>query len=96
MRWFLSVNAEHLPEDQRAKGQRTYRSITVGGQEVEFSEGFGDLHTTSYREILAGRGYGLMDARPSIEIAHVIRGSKLVVPADDAHPMCRLMEVVRR
>ncbi len=96
VRWFLSVNAEHLPEDQRAKGQRTYRSITVGGQEVEFSEGFGDLHTTSYREILAGRGYGLMDARPSIEIAHVIRGSKLVVPADDAHPLCRLMEVVRR
>lgn len=96
VRWFLSVNAEHLPEDQRAKGQRTYRSITVGGQEVEFSEGFGDLHTTSYREILAGRGYGLMDARPSIEIAHVIRGSKLVAPADDAHPMCRLMEVVRR
>ncbi len=66
VRWFLSIDAEHLPDEQRTKGQRTYRSIRVGGEEIEFSEGFGDLHTATYRDILEGGGYGLRDARPSI------------------------------
>jgi UDP-N-acetyl-2-amino-2-deoxyglucuronate dehydrogenase len=95
IRWFLSVNADHLPEAQRAKGQRTFRSITVGGQEIEFSEGFGDLHTVSYQEILAGRGYGLRDARTSIEIVQMIRDALLTPLAGDYHPMCQQVEAVR-
>jgi len=92
VRWFLSVNAEHLPEAQRAKGQRTFRSITVDGAELEFSDGFTDLHTVSYREILAGRGYGLRDARPSIEMVQAIRHASLVPLSGDHHPMCARVE----
>lgn len=95
VRWFLSVNADHLPEAQRAKGQRTFRSITVGGTEVEFSEGFGDLHTVSYQEILAGRGYGLFDARPSIEMVHAIREAPVSPLSGEYHPMCQQVEAVR-
>jgi len=95
VRWFLSVNADHLPAAQQAKGQRTFRSITVEGQELEFSEGFTDLHTVSYREILAGRGYGLRDARPSIEMVHAIRHAGLSPLTGDYHPMCQQVEAVR-
>jgi UDP-N-acetyl-2-amino-2-deoxyglucuronate dehydrogenase len=71
VRWFLSINARDLP-GSAVQGQRTYRSITVDGSEIEFSEGFGDLHIASYKEILAGRGFGLDVVRPSIEtIAHI-------------------------
>jgi UDP-N-acetyl-2-amino-2-deoxyglucuronate dehydrogenase len=96
VRWFLSVNSDHLPEQQKAKGQRTFRSIAIEGAEVEFSEGFTDLHTVSYQEILAGRGYGLQDAKPSIEIVHAIRHAPFEPLADGQHPMCRLVEAVRR
>jgi UDP-N-acetyl-2-amino-2-deoxyglucuronate dehydrogenase len=96
VRWFLSVNANHLPEAQRAKGQRTFRSITVGGAELEFSEGFTDLHTVSYREILAGYGYGLLDAKPSIEMVQAIRHASLTpVGSEDHHPMSALGVEVR-
>ena len=95
VRWFLSVNADHLPDAQRTKGQRTFRSITVEGHEVEFSEGFGDLHTVSYREILAGRGFGLRDARPSIEMVQMIRDAQLTPLTGDYHPMCQQVEAVR-
>jgi UDP-N-acetyl-2-amino-2-deoxyglucuronate dehydrogenase len=90
VRWFLSINGDHLPPEARQAGQRTYRSIKVGGQEVEFSEGFTDLHTRSYEEILAGRGFGLSDARPSIEIAHAIRTAPISPLQGDFHPMVRL------
>ena len=73
VRWFLSVGVEDLPAAAAAKGQRTYRSITVDGVEVEFSEGFTDLHTLSYEQILAGRGFGLEEVRPSLELVHRIR-----------------------
>ena len=96
VRWFLSVNSEHLPEAQRAKGQRTYRSITVDGAEVEFSDGFTDLHTVSYREILAGRGYGLADARPSIEMVQQIRDASLAPLRGEYHPMCAQVEALHR
>lgn len=75
--WFLSVNEKHLPEAVRQKGQRTYRSILLDGVEIEFSEGFTDLHTASYRHILAGNGFGLEEARRSIEIVHAIRSTGL-------------------
>jgi len=95
VRWFLSVNSEHLPKAGRDKGQRTFRSITVEGQEIEFSEGFNDLHTVSYQEILAGRGYGLRDAKPSIEMVQMIRDAQVAPLTADYHPMCQQVEAVR-
>lgn len=89
VRWFLSIDASHLPAEQREKGQRTFRSIRIGGEEIEFSEGFGDLHTATYRDILAGGGYGLRDARPSIEMVHAIRTAPIAALSGDYHPYCR-------
>jgi UDP-N-acetyl-2-amino-2-deoxyglucuronate dehydrogenase len=73
VKWMLSIDANTLPAQAKAKGQRTWRRIMVDGEEIEFSEGFTDLHTASYREILAGRGFGLEDARRSVEIAAKMR-----------------------
>jgi UDP-N-acetyl-2-amino-2-deoxyglucuronate dehydrogenase len=89
VRWFLSINADHLPAEQRAKGQRTYRAITMGGEAVEFSEGFTDLHTTSYREILAGRGFRIGESRNAIEMVHAIRHAPIAGLSGDYHPLCR-------
>jgi UDP-N-acetyl-2-amino-2-deoxyglucuronate dehydrogenase len=71
--WFLSINADQLPEDARKSGKRTYRSLRIEGREIEFSDGFTGLHTRCYEEILAGRGFGLEDARPSIETVYSLR-----------------------
>jgi UDP-N-acetyl-2-amino-2-deoxyglucuronate dehydrogenase len=71
--WFLSVNGKDLPEGCLESGRSAFRSITVDGEELEFSGGFGDLHTRVYEETLAGKGFGLEDARPSIELVHQIR-----------------------
>ena len=87
VRWFLSIDAAFLPADAVAAGKRTYRSITMGGQEIEFSEGFTELHTRSYRDILAGTGFGLDVAAPSVRLAHQIRTAPLVKLAGDFHPM---------
>lgn len=76
VKWFLSINYDHIPADVKAKGKRTYRSLTMEGNEIEFSEGFTDLHIKSYEEILKGNGFGLDEARPSIELVHQIRNSK--------------------
>jgi len=86
VRWFLSIDSDDLPAVVKGK-KPTYRSITVNGEEIEFSEGFTDLHTTSYEEIIAGRGYGLEDARHCVETVEVIRSSACVAPADnEGHP----------
>ena len=74
--WMLSINEDHLPVEVKQKGKRTYRSLKMDGKEIEFSDGFTDLHTKSYAEILVGRGFGLKEARPSIELAHEIRQKK--------------------
>ncbi|MBS1557557.1 MAG: Gfo/Idh/MocA family oxidoreductase [Bacteroidetes bacterium] len=71
--WMLSINEEYLPHEIKLQGKRTYRSLKMDGKEIEFSDGFTDLHTKSYAQILAGKGFGLNDARPSIELAHNIR-----------------------
>jgi len=71
--WRLSINAADLPESCRENGQTTYRSILIDGEELEFSQGFTDLHTAVYEEILAGRGFGIKDALPSIRLVHDIR-----------------------
>jgi UDP-N-acetyl-2-amino-2-deoxyglucuronate dehydrogenase len=73
VRWFLSVDPGDLPFPAVPGGRTTYRSITVDGREVEFTDGFNDLHTRVYQQILAGRGFGIADARPSIELVHRIR-----------------------
>jgi UDP-N-acetyl-2-amino-2-deoxyglucuronate dehydrogenase len=86
VRWFLSVDEKHLPDEVQAKGQRTYRSITVDGNEIEFSGGFTDLHTLSFQDILDGNGFGLQEARPSIEAVHHIRNADVVMQKDFVHP----------
>lgn len=84
--WFLSINRDHLPEQAKASKKSTYRSITVDGEEIEFSDGFGDLHTESYKSILEGNGYGLSDARTSINIVHGIRNMKPTGQKGNYHP----------
>lgn len=89
VRWFLSINARYLPPEATEAGKRTYRSIALDGDEIEFSEGFGDLHTESYRHILAGNGFGLEDSRASIETVYDIRHAGPVGLTGDYHPFCR-------
>lgn len=89
VRWFLSIDANDLPDEVKGK-KPTYRNIDVSGEQLEFSEGFTDLHTTSYREILAGRGYGLADARHCIETVGVIRSASIAEDTDErVHPFVR-------
>lgn len=71
--WFLSINYGHIPEKVKQAGKRTFRSLIIEDEELEFSEGFTDLHTLSYQEILNGKGFGIQDARASIEVVHAIR-----------------------
>jgi UDP-N-acetyl-2-amino-2-deoxyglucuronate dehydrogenase len=86
VRWFLSIDANDLPIAVEGK-KPTYRSITVNGKEIEFSEGFTDLHTTSYEKILIGDGYGIEDARHCVETVETIRASSISQPkGDQAHP----------
>ena len=87
--WFLSINHDDLPETVKQKGKTTFRSITIDGQEVEFSEGFTDLHTRVYEETLAGRGFRISDARPSIELTHRIRTSPISPIDNQVHPFLR-------
>ena len=87
VRWFLSIDANDLPDEVKGK-KTTYRSIDISGEELEFSEGFTELHKVSYEEILAGRGYGLDDARHCIETVNVIRSARVVAPRDgQGHPV---------
>ncbi|WNJ19778.1 Gfo/Idh/MocA family oxidoreductase [Pontibacter sp. G13] len=91
VRWFLSIDKTDLPEEIKAKGQPTYRSITFDGEEIEFSGGFTDLHTRMYETILDGKGFGIETARPSIELVNGIRQAELS-PINYGHPF--LMEKV--
>ncbi len=87
VRWFMSLELEDVPEAERARGQRTFRSITIDGREIEFSGGFTDLHTRSYQEILAGRGFGIEENRQAIEAVAAIRSADPRRPGDgEAHP----------
>jgi UDP-N-acetyl-2-amino-2-deoxyglucuronate dehydrogenase len=78
-----------LPVETKESGKRTFRSITVEGREIEFSEGFGDLHTQTYKEILDGRGFGLNESRQSIITAFTIRNSKPVGLVGEYHPLLK-------
>ena len=77
VKWFLSINFDHLPEDVKRNNKRTFRSLMLEGKEIEFSEGFTDLHTKSYSEILQGHGFGLEEARPSVDLVYRIRNAKI-------------------
>lgn len=87
VRWFLSIDARHIPDAIRDAGQRTFRSITCNGEEIEFSDGFTDLHTRCYEEILAGKGFGLEENRAAIETVANIRTMDAVGRTGDFHPL---------
>ena len=87
VRYFLSINADLLPENAVQGEKRTYRTINIDGQEFEFSEGFTELHNESYRQILAGNGFGLDEVRGCIEIVHAIRHATPVGLKGDYHPL---------
>ncbi len=90
VRWFLSLDAENIPDPQRQKGKRVYRSIVVEGQEVEFSEAFSELHTEVYRRTLAGKGFGPEDVRESIRTVSRIRTLPLSSPSPErSHRLLR-------
>jgi UDP-N-acetyl-2-amino-2-deoxyglucuronate dehydrogenase len=90
VRWFLSVDKGDLPISVKANNKTTYRSITVDGKEIEFSEGFTDLHTRVYEETLAGHGFGIADARPSIDLTYAIRTAAISPKDDFIHPLLRM------
>ncbi|OFX88774.1 MAG: oxidoreductase [Bacteroidetes bacterium GWF2_33_16] len=89
VRWFLSVDYNDIPLEIKVKGQRTFRSITVEGEEIEFSEGFTNLHTLSYIEILKGNGFGLEETKKSIQTVYTIRNSVPIGLKGDYHPFCK-------
>lgn len=89
VRWFLAINENLLPKEIKEKGQRTYRSITIENEELEFSSGFTDLHTRSYEEIIKGNGYGMEASRTAIEIVHDIRHKKPQGLVGDYHPLAK-------
>lgn len=86
VRWFLSVDRADLPAAAREAGRTTYRHIGIDGHEVEFSEGFTDLHTRVYEKILAGEGFGIREARPSVELTHRIRNTAVTSADALGHP----------
>ena len=88
VRWFLSINAAHLARARDTSGGKTYRCMTVNGRHIEFSDGFGDLHTESYREILAGRGFGLDVAREAVQTVYQIRNTPIAELGSEHHEMC--------
>jgi UDP-N-acetyl-2-amino-2-deoxyglucuronate dehydrogenase len=87
VRWFLSTDIADVPGRHVPGGPATFRSITIDGHDVEFSDGFAALHTRVYEEVLAGRGFGIEDSRPAIELAARIRGAPATPIASRLHPM---------
>ncbi|MCG8412152.1 MAG: Gfo/Idh/MocA family oxidoreductase [Bacteroidales bacterium] len=88
VRWFLSVDYNDIPQEIKEKGQRTYRSIAIENEEIEFSGGFTDLHTQTYQKILTDEGFGLGEVRNAIEIVHNIRNAKPLGLRGEYHPFC--------
>ncbi len=92
VRWFLSIDYQDIPGELKNRGLRTFRSITVDGEEIEFSGGFTDLHTMSYMQILAGNGFGLEAARRSIQTVYTIRNASPTGLKNDYHPILKRIE----
>ncbi len=93
VRWFLSINSETLPKEIVAAGQRTFRSINIDGEEFEFSAGFTDLHTESYKHILEGNGFGISETLASLELAYQLRHAKVSDLGGEYHPFAALPTV---
>jgi UDP-N-acetyl-2-amino-2-deoxyglucuronate dehydrogenase len=93
VRWFLSIDENNLPKEAKEKGLRTYRSITCNGEEIEFSGGFTDLHTTSYQNILEGNGFGLDDAMSSIQTVYEIRNATPAAKVGEYHPFLNSLKI---
>ncbi|MDY5968587.1 MAG: Gfo/Idh/MocA family oxidoreductase [Bacteroidales bacterium] len=89
VRYFLSINAEHLPTEAVRQGMRTYRTVRVDGEAFEFSQGFTDLHTLSYQKILSDEGFRIAEARASIQLVHEIRVATPIGLVGDYHPMAK-------
>ncbi|WP_080237130.1 Gfo/Idh/MocA family oxidoreductase [Spirosoma rigui] len=94
VRWFLSTDYESLPDTVKLTGKRTYRCLQLEGEEIEFSDGFTDLHTKSYEQILEGNGFGLLEACRSIETVHTIRNASLTAIQGDYHPLVQRQQIV--
>ena len=90
VRYFLSINAECLPANAVQGEKRTYRTLSIDGEEFEFSAGFTELHTESYKQILAGKGFRISEARPCIETVAEIRHSEPIGLVGDYHPLAKL------
>ena len=89
VRWFLSLDYNDIPKETKEKGQITFRSILIEGEELEFSEGFTELHTATYRDIIAGNGFGLDDARQSVITAYDIRNARPIGLQGNYHPILK-------
>lgn len=89
IRWFLSINEDHLPKEKKEKGERVFRNISIDGKEVEFTQGFTDLHTESYHQILEGKGFTCVESQKSIGIVHQIRNSEKSSISGDYHPLTK-------
>ena len=89
MRWFLSIDSNDVPEGRLKAGQMTYRSLILNGEEVEFSEGFTDLHNEVYKRTLEGNGFGIEDAKPSIALAQKIRAQNPIGTQHYSHPLLK-------
>lgn len=92
VKWFLSINSDTLPEEVKNQGKTTFRSITLDNEPIEFSDGFTELHTKSYSEIIAGNGFSLIDARPAVVLAHEIREKEVLGLKGDYHPFAKLSQ----
>jgi len=93
VRWFLSIDYNDLPETVKINRQRTYRSITIDNEEIEFSDGFTDLHTKTYQEILKGKGFGIEEARLSIDTVHTIRFATPIGKKGNYHPFVNRLKI---
>lgn len=91
VRWFLSIDYSDIPDQVKRTGKRTFRSITIDGEDIEFSEGFTDLHTQTYNQILGGSGFGINEARQSVETVHTIRNANPVGLHGDFHPILKTL-----
>ena len=89
VRWFLSLDRDDLPIESKENNPKAYRSITIDGEEIRFTDGFGDLHTRSYQNILDGKGFDMQDAKPAIKIVSTIRHTKPIGLKGDYHPLLK-------
>ncbi len=94
VKWFLSISEDCLPQTTKESGTKSYRSLQSNGEEIHFSDGFTDLHTVSYSNILHGEGYGISEARPSIELVHQVRTQALSDLDEHAHPLTQIPQSV--